>query len=201
VQRKTRAGGEKTRERILEAALPLFARHGYAGTSTRMVAGAAEVNVATLAYYFEGKEGLYHAVVQRLHEDLSEQAPAELPRLPPTELAPWLADRMLDFANAHRVHIRVLIRNVLDSGGHADVVMDRWTEGLFARADHLIGLARPEWSRTRSRLFALCLVHTVARFAIEDRRQFEIMAGGPEDLDAEIRGFLADLLRRELGLP
>jgi len=144
VARKTRAGGEQTRERILEAALPLFARHGYAGTSTRMVAGAADVNVATLAYYFDGKEGLHHAVVQRLHEDLAEQAPSELPALPARELAEWIADRMVAFANAHRVHIKVLIRNVLDSGGHAEVVMDRWTEGLLARGEHLIRLARPE---------------------------------------------------------
>jgi len=44
-------------------------------------------------------------------------------------------------------------------------------------------------------------VHTVVRFAIEDRRQFEVMAGNPEDLDAEIRAFLADLVRTELRLP
>lgn len=198
--RKSGSGGESTRERILEAALPLFAQHGYAGTSTRMVAGAAEVNVATLAYYFEGKEGLYHAVVQRLHEDLSEQAPTVLPDVPPAELAEWLAERAYGFAVTHRLHIRVLIRNVLDTGGHADVVMDRWSEDLLARTDQILGLVKPQWSRTRRRLFVLSLVHTVARFAIEDRAQFEAMAGHPDDLDAEILAFLADLLRTHLGL-
>ena len=109
--RRTRAAGERTRERILDAALPLFAQHGFAGTSTRMVAGAAEVNVATLAYYFDDKEGLYDAVVQRLHEDLAEQMPAgAAPPVSPADLATWLADRVWDFAQAHRVHIRVLLR-------------------------------------------------------------------------------------------
>ncbi len=201
MHKKTRAGGEKTRERILECALPLFARHGFAGTSTRMVAGAAEVNVATLAYYFQGKEGLYHAVVQRLHEDLAEQVPDALPAMPPDQLADWLADQMWSFVCAHRVHIQVLIRNVLDTGGHADVVMDRWIEGLYLRIDQLLGALRPDWSRVRGRLFVMSLMHTLARFAVEDREQLVSMAGKPADLDGEIRRFFADMLRVNLGLP
>lgn len=78
-----RGGGENTRERILTAALPLFAAHGFAGTSTRMIAKSANVNVATLAYYFEGKEGLYLTVLQRLHEDLVSFLPSAMPALGP----------------------------------------------------------------------------------------------------------------------
>ena len=61
--RKQRADGARTRERILAEALPLFAARGFAGTSVRQVAAAAEVNVATLAYHFSDKQGLYDAVV------------------------------------------------------------------------------------------------------------------------------------------
>jgi len=199
--RKTRAVGEKTRERILEAALPLFARHGFAGTSTRLVAGAAEVNVATLAYYFDDKEGLYDAVCQRLHEDLAVQMPTALPVESPGDLAPWLAERAWAFVTEHKLHIQVLIRNVLDKGGHEAVVMDHWVEDLLVRAEMLVGLFRPTWTGHRRRLFVLSVMHAAARFAVEDRDQLYAMAGRPADLDAEIRAFLADHLRVNLGLP
>tara|TARA_B100001123_G_scaffold360320_1_gene416242 strand:+ start:1147 stop:1848 length:702 start_codon:yes stop_codon:yes gene_type:complete len=53
-----------TRQRLLETAIWLFGEHGYASTSTRMLADAAEVNVSAIPYYFESKEGLYHAAIE-----------------------------------------------------------------------------------------------------------------------------------------
>jgi AcrR family transcriptional regulator len=52
-----------TRERILKAAVPLFARHGYAGASVRAIVARARVNQAAINYHFGGKEGLYQAVL------------------------------------------------------------------------------------------------------------------------------------------
>lgn len=197
--RKPQVAGESTRERILAAALPLFAEHGYAGTSTRMVAGAADVNVATLAYYFEGKEGLYGAVCERLHEDLAEAAPPVPPDVPVEDLHRWVADLAWSFAREHRIHIRLLLRNVLDSGRHADVVMTRWSDELLDRADRIVQVFRPDWDRVRRRLTVLGLMHTIARLAIEDEAQLGQMAGHPDDLDEAIRAFLADHLALLLG--
>lgn len=55
------AAGEQARERLLMAALRLFADRGFAGTSTREIALAAGANVAAIRYYFGDKEGLYRA--------------------------------------------------------------------------------------------------------------------------------------------
>jgi len=200
VARTVGSVGENTRKRILDEALPLFARYGYAGTSTRTLASAAEVNVATLAYHFEGKEGLYNAVVQRMHEDLAKRIPADMPALAPRELSAWLAEKAWLFAREHQVHIRLLIRNVLDSGRHADVVMDRWTGPLMDRAEEIVVLFRPEWDRVRRRLFVLSLMHVVVRFAIEDPEQFRAMAGGPEDLDDAVRSWITEMIQVLLGV-
>jgi len=54
---------DDTRARILKAAVPLFARHGYAGASVRAIVARARVNQAAINYHFDGKEGLYHAVL------------------------------------------------------------------------------------------------------------------------------------------
>ena len=52
---------EDARGRLLEAGLRLFAQQGYSKTSTRELAEAAKVNVASISYYFGDKAGLYRA--------------------------------------------------------------------------------------------------------------------------------------------
>lgn len=61
VERASRSDGAESRERILYAALRLFAEHGFAKTSTREIAKAASVNIAAISYYFGDKAGLYSA--------------------------------------------------------------------------------------------------------------------------------------------
>lgn len=53
------------KELILDIAEKLFSELGFAGASTRMIAGEAQVNMAMLNYYFGSKEGLYKAVLER----------------------------------------------------------------------------------------------------------------------------------------
>lgn len=56
-----RSDGEHSRERLLRSALDLFAEQGFAKTSTRQIADAAGVNIASISYYFGDKAGLYRA--------------------------------------------------------------------------------------------------------------------------------------------
>lgn len=60
--------GDQTKERILAAAEPLFARSGFDGVSMRDVGTAAEVPFALITYHFETKLGLYRAVFRRREE-------------------------------------------------------------------------------------------------------------------------------------
>ncbi len=59
--RAPRADGQAARARLLASALQLFADKGFAATSTREIAQAADVNLAAIAYYFNDKAGLYRA--------------------------------------------------------------------------------------------------------------------------------------------
>lgn len=52
-----------TRQRILDAALELFAAHGFAGTSMRALARASGLRESSLYNHFSGKEELYQAVI------------------------------------------------------------------------------------------------------------------------------------------
>ncbi len=198
---RRRADGHRTRERILETALPLFAERGFAGTSIRTVAQAADVNVATLAYHFTDKEGLYSTVVQRLHSELEEGWPVELEGATPEEMVGQLVATAWAFAMEHRVHIRLLMRHVLDQGAHPDAVVDRWAVRLLDRAEGLIGHFRPDWSRAECRWLVLSIQHLVVRHVLEDPSQVAVMIGAPVDEISEtIPRFLTRLLVRELGL-
>ena len=59
-----RSDGAEARNRLLDAALALFAEQGFAKTSTREIALAAQANIASISYYFGDKAGLYRAVFQ-----------------------------------------------------------------------------------------------------------------------------------------
>jgi AcrR family transcriptional regulator len=65
---KTRKG-ERTRERILDAALELFRERGYQETTMRAIAEAAGVAVGNAYYYFRAKEHLVQAFYERTHEE------------------------------------------------------------------------------------------------------------------------------------
>lgn len=57
-----RSDGAEARNRLLDAAMRLFAEQGFAKTSTRDIAEAAQVNISSISYYFGDKAGLYRAV-------------------------------------------------------------------------------------------------------------------------------------------
>jgi TetR/AcrR family transcriptional regulator, regulator of cefoperazone and chloramphenicol sensitivity len=56
-----RSDGAVSRQRLLHAALALFAEKGFAKTSTREIAQAAGANIGAISYYFGDKAGLYKA--------------------------------------------------------------------------------------------------------------------------------------------
>jgi TetR/AcrR family transcriptional regulator len=59
---------ERSRARLLDAALEEFSRRGFAGTRVQDIAARAGVNAQLISYYFGGKDGLYRA----LHESWLE---------------------------------------------------------------------------------------------------------------------------------
>ncbi len=64
VGRPPQTADSQVRESLLEAARALFLRYGFRAVSSRQVAAAAGVNPAMIHYYFDGKEGLYRAMLE-----------------------------------------------------------------------------------------------------------------------------------------
>jgi len=62
-----------TRDRILKTAERMFAERGFNGVSVRELAGAANVNIASIGYHFRNKEGLLAEVYRRHCEPMIEE--------------------------------------------------------------------------------------------------------------------------------
>ncbi|HEY8482925.1 MAG TPA: TetR family transcriptional regulator [Spirillospora sp.] len=92
---------DNARDRILDVATRLFAALGYDGTSTRMIADAAGLNVATVAYHFGGKRDLYVAVMERAHRTERAALSEAVSEVEDAEGILTLVDRYIDFCAEH----------------------------------------------------------------------------------------------------
>ena len=72
-------------EIILSAAEKLFALHGFDGTTTRMLASEANVNIAMLSYYYGSKEQLFKALLESRAANFKKQKAPHL-----SESTKWL---------------------------------------------------------------------------------------------------------------
>lgn len=66
--------GTTSREAILGAALSLFARDGFEGTSLLRIAEAAKVGHPLIHYYFGSKDALWKATIDHALQDMRRQA-------------------------------------------------------------------------------------------------------------------------------
>jgi len=70
---------ERTRERILDAAVVEFGEHGFAGARISAIASRAGVNEQLISYYFDSKEGLYRTLQDRWRLTSADASRPELP--------------------------------------------------------------------------------------------------------------------------
>jgi len=70
----------ETRTRLLDAAEELFMRHGFEGTSMRLLTARAGVNLAAVNYHFGSKDALIESVFRRRLDPMNAERIAELER-------------------------------------------------------------------------------------------------------------------------
>src|SRR6478752_8443227 len=87
-----------SRERILEAARRVYAKHGFRGATTRLIAIEAGVNEVTLFRTFGSKAALFEALMQ------AHVAQSPIPALPDNPGDPEL--EMTDWVTAVLSHMR-----------------------------------------------------------------------------------------------
>ncbi len=115
--------GNAVRDRLLDAALRLFARKGFESASVRELAEAADVTRPTLYYHFGSKEGLYLELVERLCatvEDsiLHSMVPLGTIRVRLRSFVMNILDSIIEDASKQRFFFTIVLdprRNILSS--------------------------------------------------------------------------------------
>ena len=155
-----------SRAALLDAALHLFGRKGYAATSTREIAGRAGANVALIAYHFGGKEGLLAACAEEVARRITlvAGAPADHAGLMPAEavrriegLVRIMVTFLLTRTEAGDLVAFIVQELALRSGASVDTLYSRLIEPKHRELCQLWGLATgqpPEAEATRLAVFA-----------------------------------------------
>ncbi|MGV2979048.1 TetR/AcrR family transcriptional regulator [Camelimonas sp. ID_303_24] len=144
--------GDSSREKLLDAAINLFADWGYEPVSTAAVARAAGLSQSMVHYHFGSKEQLWRAAIDRLMRRRGQYFPVT--RLATHELNPVerlkLLIRRLVEANAAEPHyIRIVTHEAMGRTQRFDWLMEKFVQpGIFAFDEAIAdamaqGLIRP----------------------------------------------------------
>jgi len=113
-----------TEVRILEAAVQLFARHGFSGTSTREIAQLADLNETTLFRYYGTKKELFWAALEarlsriKLSRELQSALSSEHD---PAEVLSQLFDFIVDLICVQPELMRLLYVSALELPGSDEI--------------------------------------------------------------------------------
>jgi len=137
--RKLRTRGEPlpdaTRDRILAAALEVFAERGFAGATTREIAARADANLGLLQYHFGGKERLWREAVGRtfgaLDAALAQVVPARLER---REQLAGIIRACVRFVAANPHFVRLMNDECKRDGARMRWLVDRHGRRLYETA-------------------------------------------------------------------
>jgi AcrR family transcriptional regulator len=194
---------------ILKVATHLFAAHGYDGTSTRQIAEAAGLNIATVNYHVGGKRELYLAVMEAAHRAEKSALDRALDRLPgddPVAAIHRLADDYLDFCVEHPEVPGLWMHRWLSDAGDVTELERQYVQPLLTAVTGALrpaveaGLVSVDTDLDYTIWTFIWSVHGFAKGRVLDDEGHRRAPGDP----AQLRRFRAHLhlaLHRTLGLP
>jgi AcrR family transcriptional regulator len=128
----TRLDSDERRQAIVDAAVPLFARKGFSGATTRELAEAAGVSEALLYRHFPSKQLLYSEILQQVgcQGDPALEKLASLPASSATLVCMmrFMVRRFVAGSEAERAdldpRIRLVLHSCLEDGAYARELFD-----------------------------------------------------------------------------
>jgi AcrR family transcriptional regulator len=105
---------EETKRNILEVATQEFSAMGLAGARVDAIAERTNTTKRMLYYYFESKEGLYQAVLEKVYGDIRAlEQDLHVSELDPVEGMRKLVEFTFDYHDRHRDFVRLItIENI-----------------------------------------------------------------------------------------
>ena len=173
--------GYTTQERLLEAAVDIFGRHGFEAATTRLIAREAGVNIAAIPYYYKGKEGLYLAAVSYIVAKVETQVAAVLEeirnlsftgkasRKEALALLEKLLGKIINFMvgspQATRV-ARIILREQLYPSSAYEIIFNGFLSPVLTSIATLIMATTGETSSRTAKLRAMAVLGQIIIFRI-----------------------------------
>jgi AcrR family transcriptional regulator len=124
---------ERIKEDILEIATHAFARDGLSGSRINDIGGLTAASKRMIYYYFENKEGLYRAVLERCYADIrSREEAIGIDGLPPEEALAQLVRLKFTYHLEHPEFVRLVMVENIHQGEHMGYLKEAKTRGMFA---------------------------------------------------------------------
>jgi TetR/AcrR family transcriptional regulator len=162
---------ERTKAKLLDAALTEFAANGYRGARVSAIAECAGVNKQLISYYFGGKEGLYRAIQREWLDREQERADDDLT---PDELMRWyLHNNLSDLRVVRLVLWQALADDEPSEETQEDVEAEQ--ERMRERRDFA-----PDLDTAAVQLALMGMVFAPAVFRATARRLFGVDIDDPE---------------------
>jgi AcrR family transcriptional regulator len=123
---------KEAKKRILDSAISLFARKGYAAVGVREIAQEAEINISMISYYFDGKEGILKTIINEFHNQYYRIITDAIDdSKPPEECIRLIIRSIISFVR-NNTEITMVAFNTLplDIPGITDIKIGRVTEML-----------------------------------------------------------------------
>jgi TetR/AcrR family transcriptional regulator, regulator of cefoperazone and chloramphenicol sensitivity len=154
---------DATRLKLLEAAIELFAQHGYDGTNVRQICDLAQVkNIGAINYHFQGKDNLYRQAVQHALgkeglEEMAKHIPASLK--PKAKLKAFIHGMLHHHLAARNPHgIRLLMREFASPSEACVEAVERNIRPMSDLLDSIVAEFLPNSDKQSRMLCSLSII-------------------------------------------
>jgi len=163
-------------DRLLDAAEELFCEHGFEGTGVREIAAAAGCNIASVNYYFGGKEKLYTEVWRRHLLLLRDARITSIDKvMSKSDSDPRLEDLLRSYANtfieplvdesSDRRFIKLMAREMIDQHLPPNMFFEEMIVPVMTTLQQALVKTCPGLEKSKAQLSILSivgqLIHTV----------------------------------------
>jgi len=186
----TVGGADKgVQDRLLNAAEELFCEHGFEATSIREIAAVAGCNIASVNYYFGGKEQLYREVWRRHLILVRDSRLASIDKvMSQNDEQPRLEDLLRSYANTFveplvdeskaRRFMKLMAREMIDRRLPPNMFFEEMIIPIMTALQRALVKTCPGLQQSKAQLVILSLVGQLMN-ALHSKTMFE-QADNPE---------------------
>jgi AcrR family transcriptional regulator len=171
-----------TVQRIVDAAIPLFAHGGIEGVTVDEIATAAGVPRSTLTHHFPAKQQLFDAAVAEVYGRMERGGERAIPKIADQDIDGIVAT-LYFVARSERDGVRLLERTLLDRGGLGDRARRERFGPVVDRAARLLAMATGV-PVARARLIVVSVGSLLGRFGSQSGEDLMAVFDTATELEA-----------------